>query len=42
MQRLKDKLIEDAKLKIYEQMQMKNELNHIKEVKNYKKFRKFI
>lgn len=40
MQRLKDKLIEDAKLELLEQEKMKSELNETKEIKNWQFFRK--
>ena len=42
MQRLKDKLIEDAKMQIYEQMQMKDELNETKQMQNWKVYSKFL
>ena len=41
MQRLKDKLVEDAKLEILEQQKMKSELNETKEIKNWHYFSKF-
>jgi hypothetical protein len=40
MQRLKDKLVEDAKLEILEQQKMKSELNETKEIKNWHYFSK--
>lgn len=40
MQRLKDKLIEDAKLELLEQEKMKCELNQTKEIKNWQLFSK--
>jgi hypothetical protein len=40
MQRLKDKLIEDAKLEFLEQQKMKSELNETKEIKNWTLFSK--
>ena len=42
MQRLKDKLIEDAKMQIYEQMQMKDEFNETKQMQNWKVYSKFL
>jgi len=36
MQRLKDKLIEDAKLQIYEQSLIRKDLNETKQIKNWK------
>jgi hypothetical protein len=41
MQRLKDKLIEDAKLEFLEQQKMKSELNETKEIKNWTLFSKY-
>jgi len=39
MQRLKDKLVEDAKLNVYEQMQMKDGLNETRKSWNWKWFK---
>jgi hypothetical protein len=42
MQRLKDKLIEDAKIEFLEQEKMKSELNETKEIKNWTLFSKYL